>query len=640
MEAPKVGKGDSLQPEILAAVARGWRLHPIRKGTKLPCLPGWQHRASSDLKQISAWAREFPGCNWGAVAGAESGFFAVDVDDPAAMQCLEDQYGSVPEGLCNVTFQGYQLIYQWQAEADVTPATDHPRAGIDIRGRRSYIVIPPSVHPSGHAYHYTDDSLPIPACPRWLMALILGHAHADPQDRQGAPATGAPTAGELISEGSRTKHLVSLAGSMHKRGMAPAAIEAGLLAENAARCSPRLPESKVRTIAHDIPARYPNPKEEKEPRPVKPSQNGSSGGFSLVPLRELVARPDVPVDYLLAGRLVCGTVSVVVAKPKVGKSTFARNLALAVSTGRSFLGCDTLQGDVLYLALEERPEEIKADFLAMGATGDEPIHIHAADAPEAAMLELIRLLRELRPRLVVIDPLFRLARIRDEKAYAETYQALGPLIDIARETGTHILLTHHAGKTAKADAIDAPLGSTALGGIVSTLLVMKRTEGYRTLQSVQRTGAELPETVLSFDTVTRTLSLGASRAEFEQKDAETGILEYLEGKSEPQTQEQIRDNVEGQTKAIRAALTALVLFKRIRRTGEGKRGKPFFYEKQVSGSHHILGTTEPETGKKPQTRMNTGDTLVPENSGETMLVHCVCDRLWEDFDSKCGGLLQ
>jgi hypothetical protein len=333
-----------------------------------------------------------------------------------------------------------------------------------------------------------------------------------------------------------------------------------------------------------------------------------------------MARPDAPVDYVLDGLLVAGTVSAVVAKPKVGKSTFARNLAFAVSTGRMFLGRGTRQGEVVYLALEEREEEIKADFQAMGATGSEPIHIHAAEAPEQAMAELVQLVRCRKPVLVVIDPLFRLARIRDEKAYAETYQALGPLIDIARETGTLILLTHHSGKSLKADAIDAPLGSTALGGIVSTLLVLKRGESYRTLQTVQRIGVELPETVLSFDYDTRTLSLGTSKADVELAEAEKRILEYLEELPEPQTQEQIRENVEGQTRTIRAALTSLTQSGKIRQTGEGKRGKPYLYERRFCGSQHIRGTREPEMQNAPETRVNTGRIVVFENSQDRILV--------------------
>lgn len=629
---------NTLPHEVTEACARGWRLHPLKPRSKAPCLRDWQHLATSDIGQIEAWARQFPGCNWGAVAGPESAFFAVDVDDPAAMQRLEDEHGPVPEGLCNVTSKGYQLIYEWPHDAEVRPATNRPCQGIDVRGRDSYIVIPPSVHPSGHVYRYSDDSLLIPPCPAWLLAFILNHSQAGAQDRQRAPAAGA-AASEPIGKGGRTKHLVSLAGSMHKRGMAPAAIEAALLVENSA-FSPPLPDAKVRTIARDIPARYPNPKEKMECGRMGSSQSGNPGGYELVHLGELMARPDAPVDYLVEGLLATGTVAAIVAKPKVGKSTFARNLALAVSTGREFLGCKTRQGGAIYLALEERAEDVKADFRALGASGEEPIHIHAANAPEDAMPALVQLVRERMPALVVIDPLFRLARIRDEKAYAETYQALGPLIDIARESGTHILLTHHAGKSLKADAIDSPLGSTALGGIVSTLLLLKRTETYRTLQTVQRICTDLSETVLAFDSVTRKLSLDGSKAERDQSDAEGRILTHLQTAGKPQSQKQIRDEVEGSTKTIRAALTSLTRSGRVKQTGEGTRGKPYVYERWFSGSQDIQRTREPETQNWPETRANGGRIVVRESEEQMILDRSNLKADASPLDSDCGGLLQ
>lgn len=624
---------EGVPPDVREAADRGWHIHPVRPRTKLPCLSKWQESATSDLTQIEAWSREFRDCNWGAVTGSNSGFFVVDVDEPRAMRRLEDEYGPVPEGLTNVTSKGYQLIYQWPEGADIRPATSRPCPGIDIRGRGSYIVIPPSIHPSGARYHYSDPTLPILPCPAWLLNLIR-HSHANAQEGPSEPALGT-VAGAMIEKGGRSNRLVSLAGTMHKRGMDTGAIEQALLAENAAKCLPPLPIEKVKAIAHDIPARYPN---------AGSAESRVQSGYALVSLSELMARPDAPVNYLLDGRLVAGTVSVIVAKPKVGKSTLARNLALAVSRGRPFLGSPTLQGEVIYLALEERPEEIKADFKAMGAAGDEPIQIHAANAPEDALPQLIQLVRRRKPCLVVIDPLFRLARIRDEKAYAETYQALGPLIDIARESGTHILLTHHAGKSMKADAVDAPLGSTALGGIVSTLLVLKRVECYRTLQTVQRIGNDLPETVLAFDFVTRTLSLGTSKVEIERADAEKHILEYLEGTSEPQTQQQIRENVEGQTKMIRAALTSLTQSGKLQLSGTGKRGNPFLYEKWFSGSQHIPGTKEPETENPALPCVNTGEKVVPENSACASLVPDFCARPrsqnLEPLDGNCGGPLQ
>jgi hypothetical protein len=115
---------------------------------------------------------------------------------------------------------------------------------------------------------------------------------------------------------------------------------------------------------------------------------------------------------------VAGTVSAVVAKPKVGKSTFARNLCLAIARGEAFLGLKTQQGSCVYLALEEREEDIRNDFRAMGATGTESILVHAAAAPAERIASLCALVQRTRPRLV-IDPLFRLARVRDESAYAE-----------------------------------------------------------------------------------------------------------------------------------------------------------------------------------------------------------------------------
>jgi excisionase family DNA binding protein len=68
-------------------------------------------------------------------------------------------------------------------------------------------------------------------------------------------------------------------------------------------------------------------------------------------LSDLLARPDVPIDFVVENLLVAGTVSCVAAKPKVGKSTFARNLSLRVSRGDEFLRLATKQGECIYLAL-------------------------------------------------------------------------------------------------------------------------------------------------------------------------------------------------------------------------------------------------------------------------------------------------
>ena len=340
----------------------------------------------------------------------------------------------------------------------------------------------------------------------------------------------------------------------------------------------------------------------------------NAGGFALTPLGDLLARPDAPVEYLVENLLVAGTVSCVAAKPKVGKSTFARNLGLAVSRGEDFLNLKTKQGECVYLALEEREEDIKNDFKAMGADGSEPIYIYAAAAPAEGIAALCDLIRERRPLLVVIDPLFRLARIRDEKAYAETYAALGPLIDVAREAGTHVLLTHHAGKSEKADPIDAPLGSTAIGGAVCTLIHLKRSESMRTIQSVQRIGLDIPETVLQFDLESRCLSLGEEKAEADMQTAGESIFAFLRDVGESKTEVEIGEVVEGRTGIKRKALRALVTQAKIIREGGGRKGEPYRYRFSFSCSQDMEGTTERESEKWPDSHTNSADILVPSIS--------------------------
>jgi len=343
-------------------------------------------------------------------------------------------------------------------------------------------------------------------------------------------------------------------------------------------------------------------------------------GFVLTRLGDLLNKPDTPTDYVLEGILVVGGVSGIVAKPKVGKSTFARSLCLAVARGEEFLGLSTKQGECIYLALEEREEDIRNDFQAMGADGTEPIYVHAASAPAEGITALSDLLRERKPVLLVIDPLFRLARIRDEKAYAETYAALGPLIDIAREVGTHVTFCHHAGKGHKADSVDSPLGSTAIGGVVSTLIVLRRTREQRTIETIQRTGKDLCETVVELDSDTRRLVLSGTRLEAESRKCEIEILEFLKVASEPQTQQQIRDGVEGQTRLIRAALTALVDAASVERTGDGKKGRPFLYAFPNSGSEDIVGTRKPESQHPRKVAEMKEHPLVPEGPHTSMVV--------------------
>jgi hypothetical protein len=215
----------------------------------------------------------------------------------------------------------------------------------------------------------------------------------------------------------------------------------------------------------------------------------------------------------------------------------------------------------------------------MGATGDDPIQI--TDKGDVAALTAT--LRRRCPALLVVDPLFRLIAVKDEKAYAEVYARMGPLIDVARETGTHITCMHHSPKQVREDAIDAPLGSTALGGAVSSLFELRRNPetGMRTIRSTQRVGDDLPEMVLRFNAETRRMRLDGTRKQFEVNNLKPMIWAALSDVD--LTENQIFDVVEhGKTGAKRVALRSLCRDGRVERSGSGKKGDPYLYRKARS----------------------------------------------------------
>ncbi|SRR5579871_1481914 len=585
---------------VLALAGRGWRVFPCRSRDKTPLVREWQRVATTEEEQIRTWHEQFSGCNWGIATGSASDIWVLDVDGAKGEASLKDligQYGQLPLGFTVRTGKGLHLYFAWPTICQLRNSASRVGEGLDVRGEGGYVLAPGSIHPSCAVYavaqngHVTD-------APDWLVKMASA-----PAERQGTEKE-ATTAG--ITRGGRHKRLAHVIGRMLRDGMTAGAIEAAALAENETFLPPK-PEAEVRKLVADMAKRY---------TACEPPHSG----FELMPLNTLLAKAETPTDYIWEGRLVSGTVSAVVAKPKVGKSTFARNLCLAIARGEEFLGLPTRRGECIYLALEERENEVRADFVALGATGTEPILVHAAPSPAEGMLALVELVRANKPRLVVVDPLFRLALVRDEKAYAETYSALGPLIDVARETGTHVMLLHHSGKGHKADAIDAPLGSTAIGGAVCTLIVLKRGDNYRTIQTVQRVPMDLPETVLLFDAETKRLSLGADKAEADVCVIEDGIIDYLQRAGDMRTESEIAEHVEGKTGPKRKALRSLVEEGKLTRDGSGKSGDPFTYKCSFPCSQHIAGTRKRECEQLTQSRRNTGPILVPEITEKPILV--------------------
>ena len=102
------------------------------------------------------------------------------------------------------------------------------------------------------------------------------------------------------------------------------------------------------------------------------------------------------------------------------------------------------------------------------------------------------------PRLVVIDSLFRLLRVRDASNYAAVIQAFDPLIAVARGSDTAMVFTHHQRKGGGTDGEEI-LGSQAIFGSIDNAVLLSRRGTQRTIRTQVRIGEDMPPTAIVLD---------------------------------------------------------------------------------------------------------------------------------------------
>jgi hypothetical protein len=241
-----------LPPEVRKAAGAGWRLFPIKAGDKRPpLLKSWPTKASRDLGQLESWATQFPECNWGMATGSDSKVFVLDVDGEkgrGALLAFRRQDQELPATLTVTTGSGIHLYFRWPESHSVRNSARKVAEGLDVRGEGGYVVIPPSVHPSGEQYAYVDETTPIACAPDWLLAVV-GQNEAQPSAKL-EPEIG------ILHQGTRNDGLTRLGGALRRRGANLEDLETKLLLANAERCRPPLQDAEVLRIAASV-ALYP-----------------------------------------------------------------------------------------------------------------------------------------------------------------------------------------------------------------------------------------------------------------------------------------------------------------------------------------------------------------------------------------------
>lgn len=190
----------ALREAALAAAARGWPVFPLRPGTKIPAIPDWQTRATTEQAGIvAAWRRP---CNIGIACGP-AGLVVLDSDMPTpdtppppprwceqgvttgedVLTVLADEAGqALPETYMVRTPSGGIHRY-YQAPDGLQLGNTQKRLGwlLDTRGEGGQVAAAGSTTREGR-YELVDTRAPVDL-PGWILQRLVD----TPRERVSAP---------------------------------------------------------------------------------------------------------------------------------------------------------------------------------------------------------------------------------------------------------------------------------------------------------------------------------------------------------------------------------------------------------------------------------------------------------------------
>lgn len=185
----------------LAYANIGWHVFPVARGTKAPIgslTPRGHLEATTDLGTITRWWTSAPDAGIG-VAMQASRLVAIDVDPRNGghfdLERIEAEHGKLETDVIALTGGGGMHLCFW-APSDIGRLPGKLAKGIDLKAD-GYIVVEPSIHPSGKAYVWEASSNPLEGCvPSPLPGWIADMARAAPSgSAQGATPPPIPPRG-------------------------------------------------------------------------------------------------------------------------------------------------------------------------------------------------------------------------------------------------------------------------------------------------------------------------------------------------------------------------------------------------------------------------------------------------------------
>ena len=506
----------------------GWSILPVKPDEKRPYMQNWlqytKERAGEQV--LSGWFTHLSGAGVGVVTGKVSGILVLDVENHCP-QPIEEILRKYPTNMVSRTGSGgYHLFYQYPSNKGRVSNRVRLFDGVDLRADGGFIVLPPTKHPSGGKYEWINKGMPSvfpssilevegqstnPAGEAWISELLRG-----------------------VTEGGRNDAAARLAGYFFKKGISSDIVES-LLMEWNERNDPPLPTGEIRTTIKSIQRSHTDAVtgvtkvEFLDDRvAAKPPDNT----FDLLKLNDYIkGYGGDGVTWAVDDWLPDKSITFLVSPPESYKTWLLLDLAVSVSTGLPFLGkykvnqrgpCVIIQQEDSHIGLTERLAlianarmgvqlKLGVDDYEIPVAPDLPIYIHPSRLlrfdNQKVLAELEKCIQQIRPKIVVIDPLYSATSV--ENYMAQSAEQMMILKTWRDKYGCSFIVAHHSKKNTDPDstAREDAWGSQFLNAFLEAGWQIRRSPKLQQNQVVARRHSKvmgnLPPVTLSFDISTK-----------------------------------------------------------------------------------------------------------------------------------------
>lgn len=507
----------------LSYLERGWSiipLHSIVNGqctcNNVQCTNVGKHPAvkwkefqtrQPSEKEVRMWFERWPNINIALVTGRISDMVVIDID-PRHGGNRDDVFQQLHTGVEVASGGGgSHLYYVYPSQFPQVFNRAGIKQGVDVRGDGGYVLLPPSRHSSGAIYQWTSDGIP-GDLPDSVVRSINGEDSEGTGNRHGDGKnpywvsrlleTGAPA-------GQRNDSCARLAGYFAKVGT-PADITITVLNNWNEKNEEPLSNNDIRVTVDSV---Y-RTKDRKSGRFSTPDTESHSDRplFDLVKFNDyIIEHGTSEIKWAVDGWLPEKTIAFMVAAPETYKTWLLLDLAVSLASGQDFLGMYPVRkaGPVIVVQQEDFHGQMaeRAALIASskyqahnGKTSkkfsvpipkDIPVYLHPNRELKfhdvAVMDKLEEHIAELRPKAVLIDPLYS-AGSTDEYM-TKTVEHMWRIKELRDKYGCSFVLAHHTKKLSednKGTAREDLWGSQFLNAFLETGWQMRRTDAANTIK--------------------------------------------------------------------------------------------------------------------------------------------------------------